>query len=272
MSENQQQQHDTPTNGSNGKSDLFALVERWPMASGAAQYLKVRPQVISSMVQKGQLHPELDGKGFRRYNPAELEQYAPEETDDTTEGRTVAELTRLVGVLTTANAEKDKLLQQVPANSQRTIDALLAMNQRQTERIASLEAERAQILDTFGEFVRGRDQQQVVKMQAERAEARKDQALQAITEHAPRLFQDLMLGADLRRLTESMDPQKIEALLGIPEMLNEDERATIQKLHDRMVQTQAAIKARLDRDKPPKVDPVPGKDDVPVTTEGKAVD
>lgn len=274
MSDDQQQQ---PTNGNgngtNGKSEVFGLVERWPMASAAAQYLRVKPQVISSMVQKGQLHPELDGKGFRRYNPAELESFAPEETDDTTESRTVAELTKLVTVLTATNAEQARLLQQVPANSQRTIDALLVMNERKDTRITALEAERVQMLDVFGEFMRGREEQKLAQLQAERSEARKDSALHAVTEHGPRLVQDLILGADLRRLFESMDPRKIEALLDLPEMLTAEEREVFQKVHERMVATQAAIKAKVEsrgavKDKPPKIDPVPGKDDVPVETQG----
>ncbi len=237
------------------------------MASGAATYLRVKPQVISSMVQKGQLHPALDQKGFRRYDPAELEQFAPEEQDDQAEARTVAELTRLVTVLTTANAEKDKLLQQVPANSQRTIDALLLMNERKDARIAALEVERVNMLDTFGEFMRGQEEQRLAQMQAERSESRKDSALQALTEHGPRFMQDLMLGADLRRLFESMDPRKIEALLELPEMLTPEEQATFRKVHERMVATQTAIKAKVEKKAAP--EPVPGKDDV--TTEGKEV-
>lgn len=272
MSETAEHVESSGLNGSNGKASVFEIVDRWPMASAAAKYLRVKPQVISNMVQRGQLHPQLDAKGFRRYDPAELESFAPEEQDEQTESRTVAELTGAVKVLTSALGDYLRL---IPGPTQKVHEVLLEIVSRQNGRIEALEAEKVQMLDTFAEFMRGRDERDLAKLQAERSETRKDEALHAITEHGPRFVQDLMLGADLRRLFESMDPRKIEALLDLPEMLTPEERQTFQKVHERMVATQTALKVKMADRAKGSAAPPPGKDDVDagaVETEGKAVE
>ncbi|MDD5544388.1 MAG: hypothetical protein PHX83_14560 [Acidobacteriia bacterium] len=251
-----------PTNGSNGSGKLKS--EGWPRAYQAARLLAIKPQAISAMVQRGELHPVTDGDGYRRYDPVELEQYMPDPNERRDSVSLVEGLTKTLEVTTEA---MQKYLRLIPDPMQKVLEQQTTIIERQQARIQHLESEQIQMLDSMAALIRGSEERETAKLEAVRRQDRLDQCTKVLVEQGPKFLQDITLGADMRKLLHHMDPKKVDALLEIPEMLDDTERSVLGKLRDRMVAAQAEQKSQAEKtDAKKTTEPAPktppGKDDL----------
>lgn len=254
-------EQDRKPNG-NGKPD----VNSWPTASSAAKILGVKPQYISTMVQREELHPQLDKNGIRRYDPSELEsfQFVKEDQDQLT--ALGEQHTKTIQILTEA---LHRYLKIIPDWVVRASEQDDARSRRREERIELLEQRQAELLDSLGEFIRAQGERETAKLSEQRKQDRWDKALEALTTHAPDLVQDLMMGSQIRKLESRMDPEKLTALLEVEGMLSADEKEALEGLRDRMRAKQAKRKEAEEAKAKAKGEP-PGKDDTDVATAGGA--
>lgn len=260
---------DKPSDKPNGKPKI----DGWPTASTAARLLGVKPQIISNMVKSGELHPQTDADGWRRYDPAELEQYQTDAGERSQPATVIEELTAALKVTTGALTQYLKILpeqyQKLCAQQARTIRS-------QRRRIARLERRDIERADALAEVMSQRDQREVQKMVAERTQDRWDKCADALSKHVPDLVQDLTLGAELRKMMLRMDPEMLSALLEVAQDLDPEDRAALEKLRDRMKAKQAQKKEEYAKGaepkrKPPTPEEPPGKDDIPIETAGTEV-
>lgn len=244
----------------NGKPD----VEAWPTASSAAKILGVKSQYISTMCQRGELHPQLDKAGVRRYDPAELEQFAFQKDDQDATEAIIEQQTKTIAALTEA---VNKYLRIVPDWVLKANEIVDARERRREERVEILEKRQAELLDSLGEFIRAQGDREQQKLAEQRKQDRWDKALEALTKHAPDFLQDLVMGAQLRKLENHMNPEKLTALLEVEGMLEPAEKEALEALRDRMREKQAKRKAAEEAKAKAKNEP-PGVDDTDLPTGG----
>lgn len=253
-------------------------VESWPTAASAARLLGVKVQAVSQMVQRGELHPVADKDGTNRYDPAEVEMFKPDPAvlaaaaaeRQAASAHQVTIIEELTATLKMTTEAMQKYLRLIPEPMLEVHKQQTRIIERQASRIEKLESQQIEMHDALGDMMRAREEQVAAKEESKRKQDRLDKCADALVDHAPKLVQDLIFGADLRRLIDHMDPQKLDALLDVPEMLDEQERGVITKLRDKMKarreeQAKAVAKRSETNEKPSNEKPEE------VTTEGSEV-
>lgn len=280
-------EREQPTNGS-------ADHERWPTSIRAARMCGVTKQTIGEWVKSGELHPVLDARGVRRFDPAELEdltedteQQQPRELGLLRESIESMRLLLETGWRQQLEAHKEQarqieaLLKLVPDHTQKVMQTQDGMIGRLYTRVEQLEQERTEMFDVMQGFIKSREELELRKVEAQQRGKLYDKCADALVENAPKLVQDILLSAELRKMIAHGDPDMLTAMLDAGgDQLNEDVRRAVTRIRDMMLEHRESLKRKADaanakmaEDQKTKTEPgpnEPGKTRT-VETEGKTV-
>lgn len=186
-------------------------IEGWPTGLAVAAQFGKTPRWVGQMCRAGQLHPRLDSRGARRFDPDEIDALLPNASTVAIQNQDgiVRILSETAKSLGSNNAE---LLRIIPGPMKQLLDQQAGLITALFARITRLEDERVKMIAAHEEAMSALHERELATYKAKKEQERLDQALKNLSEALPKFMDQLFIGRDMSALLQTLDPTMLEAL------------------------------------------------------------